>query len=100
MRRIVLCTLVLALSSVAVAGPADDFEALLDEAWEWQLRENPMFASSLGDRRYNDRWQDESLAAIARRQEQTRSTKRTSSITSCSGARCRMRSTSSGSMAT
>ena len=31
--------------------------ALLDEAWQWQLAQNPMFASQLGDRRYNDRWQ-------------------------------------------
>lgn len=32
--------------------------------WERHLRENPVFASSLGDRRYNDQWSDHSLEAI------------------------------------
>ena len=55
----------------AYAGPVEEFEALLDEAWEWQLAENPVFASTLGERRYNDSWPDLSLDAIARRHEQT-----------------------------
>ena len=42
---------------------------LLDDEWEWTMRENPTFASTLGDRRYNDRWEDASLEAIARRQQ-------------------------------
>jgi len=54
----------------ATAGPAEDFQALLDETWEWQLNENPMRASRLGDRRFNDRWTDMSLEAIERRFEQ------------------------------
>jgi uncharacterized protein (DUF885 family) len=37
--------------------------SLFDEAWQWELRQNPVSASLLGDRRYNDRWSDESLAA-------------------------------------
>jgi len=49
------------------AGPAEDFQALLDDAWEWQLSENPVRASRLGDRRFNDRWADMSLDAIERR---------------------------------
>jgi prolyl oligopeptidase len=52
------------------AGPAEDFQALLDEAWEWQLSENPVRASRLGDRRFNDQWTDMSLEAIERRNEQ------------------------------
>jgi len=52
--HIALCTLVLGLAQTSLAGPAEDFAALLDEAWEWQLKENPMMASGLGDRRYND----------------------------------------------
>ena len=70
--RIALCTLVLGFAQTSLAGPAEDFEALLDEAWEWQLRENPMFASNLGDRRFNDQWTDSSVAAIERRQDETR----------------------------
>jgi prolyl oligopeptidase len=41
--------------------------ALFATQWEWTLREDPLFASHLGDRRYNDRWTDVSLAAVERR---------------------------------
>ncbi|MFQ5816565.1 MAG: DUF885 family protein [Terriglobia bacterium] len=46
--------------------------ALFKEEWEYRLRENPTFASRLGDRRYNDRWPDVSLGAIARRHQHDR----------------------------
>lgn len=54
------------------AAPADDFQALLDEAWEWRLSDDPVFASRLGDRRFNDRWRDLSLDAFEARQETRR----------------------------
>lgn len=54
------------------ADTTADFAALLDEAWEYQLQEYPEFASDLGDRRYNDRWTDQSLPAIERRRTRTR----------------------------
>ncbi len=56
----------------ATAAPADEFAALLEESWEWQLSENPVFASRLGDRRFNDQWSDLSLEAIEDRFEQRR----------------------------
>jgi prolyl oligopeptidase len=56
----------------AIAGPAEDFEALLAEHWEWQMRENPVRASRMGDRRWNDQWTDNSLEAIERRQDEQR----------------------------
>jgi prolyl oligopeptidase len=70
--RTALAVAGLVFAHAALAGPTEDFHALLDEAWEWQLRENPMMASGLGDRRYNDQWPDNSIAAIKRRQDETR----------------------------
>ena len=54
-------------SPCALAGADEDLHALLDEAWEWYLAENPMVASRAGDRRYNTEWRDRSLDAIQRR---------------------------------
>jgi uncharacterized protein (DUF885 family) len=39
--------------------------ALLAEQWEYTMKHSPEFASIIGDPRYNDRWTDASLAAIA-----------------------------------
>ncbi|HEX5709034.1 MAG TPA: DUF885 domain-containing protein [Pyrinomonadaceae bacterium] len=50
------------------ANPARQLHALFEEEWEWTMKEYPTFASSLGDRRYNDRWTDLSLEAFERRQ--------------------------------
>jgi uncharacterized protein (DUF885 family) len=66
---------VFALCLAAQKMAAEDVEAtgtfrkLLDDEWEYTLREAPTFASHLGDKRYNDRWPDVSLAAVARRHE-------------------------------
>ncbi len=43
--------------------------ALFDTEWELNLRENPTFASFLGDKRFNTRWTDVSLAAIEKRHQ-------------------------------
>jgi len=56
----------------ALAAATEDFHALLDEAWEFYLVENPMVASRAGDRRYNTEWRDRSLDAIKRRHLQRR----------------------------
>ena len=55
-------------------NPAAALGRLFDEEWEWTMREFPTFASNLGDRRYNDRLTDVSLAAAARRDEHRRQT--------------------------
>jgi uncharacterized protein (DUF885 family) len=68
--RIVLTALVLVLG---LAGPvlADEnsstakaLHALFDAEWERSMRENPVGATYLGDHRFDDRWPDESPAAL------------------------------------
>ncbi|HMA18469.1 MAG TPA: DUF885 domain-containing protein [Thermoanaerobaculia bacterium] len=60
------------LASPAPAGPADSpartqLRALLDEIWEFELREDPIFATSVGDHRYDDRLPSVRVADHARR---------------------------------
>lgn len=53
-------------------GPGAAFHKLLDADWEYSLQRSPEFASSLGDRRFNDRWTDWSLSAVRARNEHDR----------------------------
>jgi len=48
------------------AGTA--LHALFDREWEWELSQDPLWASYLGDRRWNDRWPDTSTEALTARQ--------------------------------
>ncbi len=54
------------------AGKHAALEALFAAEWERGLRENPENASYNGDPRYNDRWSDRSLEAIARVEREDR----------------------------
>ena len=47
---------------------------LFADDWEWQLRDNPEGATSIGDKRYDDRLGDRSAEAFARRREHNRET--------------------------
>ncbi len=48
-----------------------DLAALLDTEWEWRLRENPQFATTVGDHRYDDQLSKESIADETRRAADT-----------------------------
>jgi uncharacterized protein (DUF885 family) len=45
------------------------FHALIDEAWETDMRDDPLRASYFGDRRFESEWPDASPAAFAKRNE-------------------------------
>ncbi|HUD97204.1 MAG TPA: DUF885 domain-containing protein [Woeseiaceae bacterium] len=70
--RLIAASIFVTVSLPLHAAPPDDFDALLRDAWEWQLVENPVFASRLGDRRFDGRWPDISIEAIERRQDEQR----------------------------
>lgn len=48
--------------SVHAATPQQQLKTLLDNDWQWTLRHAPEFATYVGDKRYNDRLSDTSLA--------------------------------------
>lgn len=54
--------------AVAQSTPTQVLHRFFAEEWERGLRESPESASYRGDNRYNDRWSDESLAAIEARE--------------------------------
>ena len=55
------------LTILALAAGEPTTKRLFADYWEHRLGENPEEASHLGDRRFNDRWQDVGLAAHERR---------------------------------
>ena len=82
MRAAFFLCLLLAGSGVAACGPAaaprspavapdpskhDALQALFAQEWEYTMRDQPDYASRLGDHRYDDRWPDASPAAFAQR---------------------------------
>ncbi len=44
---------------------------LIDEEWQWRLREHPLFATAVGEHRYDDRLPAESIEDHARRARET-----------------------------
>jgi len=61
-RRLVAGVLAATLwAGTALAGPTEDLKALLDEHYAWALRNNPVYATSLGVRDYDAKLPDISL---------------------------------------
>nr|WP_232227988.1 DUF885 family protein [Asaia astilbis] len=53
-----------AQTSATGQGAFEAFDRLLDQEWQYQLKNAPELATSIGDYRYNDRWTDLSVAHI------------------------------------
>jgi uncharacterized protein (DUF885 family) len=70
-RSIISVVLVLLTGSVALGqtSATKALHDLFDREWEYAMEQSPTRASSLGDRRWNDRWPDVSLEAIKKRHE-------------------------------
>jgi uncharacterized protein (DUF885 family) len=78
MRSRVLGLVVLAILSVSTAARTNqkslddrrkEFNQLLADEWDYEMREVPEFATIVGDYRYNDRWSNLSLAHVAQQSE-------------------------------
>ncbi len=70
--KLTAAALALGLAAPAAATPAEDFNRLLDEHYQWLLRENPTEATALGVHDYDDRIRDLSPAARERRTREAR----------------------------
>jgi uncharacterized protein (DUF885 family) len=77
--RSVILALLMSLSVLSVGATQSDLDArrkqlndLLADRWEYTLRTNPVFASLLGDKRWNDKLDDFSQQAIDEDLRQTK----------------------------
>ena len=69
-RSLSILVVVLAFHSAAFAqDPGKALHDLFNREWQYQLQQSPTRASSMGDRRWNDRWTDLSMDAIKKRHE-------------------------------
>ena len=70
--KIMLAATALALAAPLAAAPSDDFRALLDEHYQWLLRNSPTYATALGVRDFDDRIPDLSDEARRRQVDEAR----------------------------
>ena len=61
-------TCLAAAGGQSTTGTNAALHALFEREWEWELAQDPVGASYLGDARWNDRWPNLSVSAIAQRQ--------------------------------
>jgi uncharacterized protein (DUF885 family) len=66
--------LALFMARIALAETKDAGKALnefFEAEWNYDMEQSPARASSMGDRRWNDKWGDQSLEAIRKREQHT-----------------------------
>src|SRR5215467_14518594 len=74
MRLLTFVLLIFAVSVFGQTGPGQTqtsktLHDLFSAEWDYDMQQHPERASELGDRRWNDRWTDESLEALERRHQ-------------------------------
>jgi uncharacterized protein (DUF885 family) len=77
--KLLVTTIIVALLRLAPAAPAQEkndrsdagktLNDFFESEWNYEMEQNPVRASFLGDRRWNDRWGDRSLEAYRKREE-------------------------------
>lgn len=79
LKRLTAILTFLMTAAALFAEPATDLETrrkalndLLNEQWEYTLQNDPIFASIIGDKRWNDKISDESISAIKKDYEMSR----------------------------
>jgi uncharacterized protein (DUF885 family) len=65
------CREVIAPSPPAADRDTGPLEILIDREWEWRLEQSPLFATGIGDHRFDDRLPEMSFEAIAARADDT-----------------------------
>jgi uncharacterized protein (DUF885 family) len=64
--------LVLMTSNVMAATPAESLKQLIAEEWEFEVREDPLFATQTGDHRFDDKLPSVTVADEERREKASR----------------------------
>ncbi len=70
MRAGLALALAFALGGAAQAAPADDLKLVISDHWSWWLAQNPIVATSLGVRNFDQQVGDLSLASLDKRAKQ------------------------------
>ena len=65
-------TLISIIISACGTGNDESFNQILDDEWKRGIQENPVYASSMGDKSANQDWPDISESAVRERQKKTR----------------------------
>src|SRR5271156_3809783 len=74
-----LLLIIVTMCSAAQSDNTSNLEArrkelnrLIADEWEYEMRESPQTATTIGDYRYNDKWDDASLAYVPKQRKDLR----------------------------